>query len=299
MMHDDEIDVAAPLVSRLITGQFPDWARLPIEPVNSAGTDNAIYRLGDDMALRLPRHRIAAEQVQKENRWLPSLAPHLPLDVPVPVAMGMPTESYPYHWSVCRWLEGENAAAAPIVDPGQAANVLAQFVAALQKIDPAGGPLPGTHNFFRGVPLAGRDSQTRAAIASVGGTLDGDVVTDAWEAALDAPAWDAPPVWLHGDIHAGNLLVQRGGISAVIDFGGLGLGDPACDLMVGWTLLSAETRPIFRSALSIDDATWLRGRGWALSVALIALPYYRHTNPVLVGISRRAIDEVLADHIDK
>jgi aminoglycoside phosphotransferase (APT) family kinase protein len=296
-MHDDEVHVATSLVSRLIAGQFPDWARLPIKPINSAGTDNAIFRLGDDMAVRLPLRAVAAGQVEKENRWLPGLAPHLPLGVPVPLAMGMPAESYPYHWCVCRWLEGENAVVAPIADLGQAATALAQFVSALQKLDPTGGPQPGTHNFFRGVPLASRDAQTRAAIASLHGILDTDAVTGAWEAAVGAPAWHAPPVWLHGDIHAGNLLVRQGRISAVIDFGGLGIGDPACDLMVGWTLLSAETRRTFRSALAIDDATWLRGRGWALSVALIALPYYLHTNPVLVGISRRAIDQVLADHI--
>jgi aminoglycoside phosphotransferase (APT) family kinase protein len=297
MMHDDEIHIATSLVSRLIAGQFPDWAALPIEPLNSAGTDNAIYRLGGDMAVRLPLRPVAAEQVEKENRWLPSLAPYLPLDVPVPLALGMPAESYPYRWCVCRWLEGENAVVAPIANLEQAALALAQFVTTLQKIDPTGGPQPGAHNFFRGVPLASRDAQTRVAIASLRGMLDTDAVMRAWEAAVSAPVWDAPPVWLHGDIHAGNLLIRQGRISAVIDFGGLGIGDPACDLMVGWTLLSAETRRMFRSALAIDDATWARGRGWALSVALIAFPYYLHTNPVLVGISRRAIDQALADHL--
>ena len=297
MMHDDEIHIATSLVSRLIAGQFPEWAGLPIEPLNSAGTDHAIFRLGGEMAVRLPLRLVAAEQVEKENRCLPSLAPHLPFGVPVPLTLGMPAESYPYRWCVCRWLEGENAVVAPIADLGQAAMALAQFVSALHKIDPTGGPRPGTHNFFRGVPLASRDAQTRAAIASLHGMLYSNAVMGAWEAAVRAPAWHAPPVWVHGDIHAGNLLVQQGRISAVIDFGGLGVGDPACDLMVGWTLLSAETRRMFRSALASDDATWARARGWALSVALTALPYYLHTNPVLVALSRRAIDQVLADHI--
>ncbi len=245
MMHDDEIDVALSLVNRLVAGQFPEWAGLPIRPINSAGTDNAIFRLGDNMAVRLPRRPVAAEQLEKEHRWLPGIAPQLPLDVPVPLALGMPAEGYPLPWSVCRWLEGENAVFAPIADLREAATALAQFVSALQKIAPTDGPQPGAHNFFRGVPLRNRDAQTRTAIASLHGIIDTDAVMDAWEAALNAPTWDGPPVWLHGDIHAGNLLVQQGRISAVIDFGGLGIGDPACDLMVGWTLLSAETRRRF------------------------------------------------------
>ena len=263
---------------------------------DSAGTDNAIYRLGDDMAVRLPRIHWATGQVEKEHEWLPRLAPLLPLAIPVPLAKGMPGEGYPWHWSVYRWLEGENATIERIADPRQAATDLAQFIAALQRIDPTGGPPPGAHNSFRGVPLAMRDAPTRAAIAALRGTLDTDAVTAAWEAALRAPAWRGPPVWIHGDLQSGNLLAQRGRLSAVIDFGCLGVGDPACDLMVAWTLFSAETRDVFRAALPVDDATWARGRGWALSVGLIALPYYQNTNPVLAGIARRAIDEVLADH---
>ena len=295
MMHDDEVDIGLTLARRLVAEQFPDWAGLPMQPVRSAGTDNALFRLGADMAVRLPRRPAAGEQARKESRWLPLLAPHLPLDVPVPLALGMPAESYPYPWSVCRWLAGEDAADAPDIDLQRAAATLARFVSALRAIDPAGGPRPGAHNSFRGVPLLWRDAPTRAAIASLRGAIDAGAATRAWEAALAAPAWEGPPTWLHGDIHAGNLLVRRGRIGAIIDFGCLGIGDPACDLMVAWSLLSAETRPRFRSALSIDDATWARGRGWALSVALIALPYYLHTNPVLVGMSRRAIDGVLAD----
>ena len=295
-MHVDEMDVDVSLVGRLLTAQFPQWADLPIEPVHSAGTDNAIYRLGDDMAVRLPRISGATGQVDKEHQWLPRLAPLLPLAIPIPLAKGTPGEGYPWHWSVYQWLEGENATIEYIVDPGQAATELAQFIAALQRIDPTGGPPSGPHNFFRGAPLAMRDSLTRAAIATLHGTLDADAVTAAWEAAIQAPVWRGQPVWIHGDLQSGNLLAQQGRLSAVIDFGGLGVGDPACDLIVAWNLLSAETRGIFRAALSVDDATWARGRGWALSIGLIALPYYQSTNPVLAGISRRAIDEALADH---
>lgn len=294
-MHGDEVVTDVSLVGRLLAAQFPRWADLPIEPVPSAGTDNALYRLGDDMAVRLPRIHWATAQVEKEHQWLPKLAPLLPLAIPVPLAMGMPGEGYPWHWSVYRWLEGENATMDRIADPRQAATELAQFIAALRRIDTTGGPPPGPHNFFRGVPLEMRDAETRAAIAALHDTLDADAATAAWEAALQAPAWPGPPVWIHGDLQSGNLLAVQGRLSGVIDFGGLGVGDPACDLMVAWNLLSAETRDVFRATLLVDDATWARGRGWALSVGLIALPYYRSTNPVLAGISRRAIDEVLAD----
>lgn len=299
-MHDDEVNTDATLVRRLLAAQFPQWAGLPIEPVLSAGTDNAIYRLGEDMAVRLPRIHWATGQVQKEHLWLPRLAPLLPLAIPVPLAMGTPGEGYPWHWSVYRWLEGENATIARIADAGKAAKELAQFITALHRIDPAGGPPPGQHNSSRGVPLATRDAPTREAIAALHeqGTLGAEAlaaVTEAWEAALRTPAWDGPPVWIHGDLQGGNLLVQQGRLSAVIDFGCLGVGDPACDMAVAWNFLSAHTRDVFRSALAVDDATWARGRGCALSVGLIALPYYRNTNPVLAGISRRAIAEVLGD----
>ncbi len=293
-MHVDEVDTGVPLVGRLLAGQFPQWAGLPIEPVHSAGTDNALYRLGDDMAVRLPRILSATAQVDKEHQWLPRLAPFLPLAIPVPVAKGSPGEGYPWHWSVYRWREGENATIERIADARQAATDLAQFIAARQRIDAAGGPPPGPHNSARGEPLAMRDTRTRDAIATLRGVLDVDAVTAVWDAAIAAPQWRGPPVWLHGDLHSGNLLAVQGRLSAVIDFGCLGVGDPACDVMAAWTFLSAETRDVFRAALHVDDASWARGRGWALSFGLIALPYYRSTNPVLAGIARRAIDEALA-----
>jgi aminoglycoside phosphotransferase (APT) family kinase protein len=295
-MHADEVDTDVSLVGRLLAAQFPPWADLPIRPVPSAGTDNALYRLGDDMVVRLPRLLVAIGQVDKEHRWLPRLAPLLPLAIPVPLGQGAPGEGYPWHWSVYRWLAGENATIERLAAPRQAATELGQFIAALQRIDPTGGPPPGAHNSFRGVPLEMRDPETRAAIATLHGTLDAGALTAAWEAALQAPAWRGPPVWIHGDLQSGNLLAQHGRLRAVIDFGCLGVGDPACDLQVAWNLLSAETRHVFRAALAVDDATWARGRGWALSVGLVALPYYQSTNPVLAGISRRAIAQALADH---
>lgn len=295
-MHADEVNTDESLVGRLLAAQFPQWADLRLELVASAGTDNAIYRLGDDMAVRLPRIEAATGQVDKEHRWLPRLAPHLPLAIPVPLAKGRPAEGYPWHWSVYAWLKGENAIIQPIADLCHAATVLGGFVAALQRIDPRGAPTPGEHNFYRAVPLARRDAATREAITALQEIVDADEVTAAWEAALRAPAWQRPPVWVHGDLSAGNLLVEQGRLSGVIDFGCLGAGDPACDSMVAWTLFSGESRDVFRAALGSDDAGWARGRGWALSWALIALPYYRDTNPVIVGNARHTIDEVLADN---
>jgi aminoglycoside phosphotransferase (APT) family kinase protein len=295
-MHVDEVNTNVALLVRLLATQFPQWADLPIKPVDSAGTDNALYRLGDDMVVRLPRIPSATGQVDKEHQWLPRLAPFLPLAIPVPLAKGEPGEDYPWHWSVYRWLAGENATSERITDPRQATIDLAHFIAALQRIDATGGPSPGPHNSSRGVPLAMRDPQTRAAIVALHGVLDTDALTAAWEAALQAPAWRGAPVWIHGDLQSGNLLARQGRLSAVIDFGCLGVGDPACDVMAAWIFLSAETRDLFRAVLQVDDATWVRGRGWALSFGLIALPYYQSTNPVLAGIARRAIDQVLADH---
>ena len=294
-MHADEVDTDAALVSLLLSEQFPQWAGLPIRPVISAGTDNALYRLGDDMVVRLPRIEGAAAQVDKEQRWLPTLAPCLPLVVPVPLAQGEPGHGYPWLWSICRWVEGQDATVAPVADSREAAVSLGSFVTALQTIDASGGPAPGQHNSFRGEPLAARDSETRAAIAQLHALVDADAATAVWEAALEAPVWDGQAVWLHGDLLATNLLVRNGRLSGVIDFGCLGVGDPACDVMVAWTYLLPDTRRVFRDAIQVDHATWHRGRGWALSFGLIALPYYQTTNPVLAGIARRAVDEAIAD----
>lgn len=295
-MHADEVEIDVSLVGRLLAAQFPRWAGLPIRPVLSRGTDNALYRVGDDMVARLPRRERTVGTLEKERRWLPRLAPLLPLAVPLPLANGMPAEGYPFTWSVYRWLRGEDATMQRVTDPKRLATDLAQFVAALQQIDSAGGPSPGEHNFFRGEPLAARDASTRAAIASLRGTIDVGNATAAWEAALRSPEWDRRPVWIHGDLDSRNLLLEQGRLSAVIDWGGLGVGDPACEVMVAWKVLSADTRDIFRAALSVDESTWARARGWALSQALGALSYYTlETNPVLVLEARRWLTEVFAD----
>jgi aminoglycoside phosphotransferase (APT) family kinase protein len=305
-MHANEVETNIYLVNHLLQTQFPQWADLSIEPIRSSGTDNAIYRLGANMLVRLPRIQSATTQVDKEQEWLPKLAPYLlPFAIPVPLAKGAPDEAYPWHWSIYQWLEGETATIERVSDPNQIALELAQFITALHRIDTsAGGLPPGPHNSFRGVPLAERDQETRTAIAELQDSTTPLLTTDEallattiWEAALQAPSWNELPVWIHGDLQPGNLLIQQGRLSAVIDFGCLGVGDPACDLIVAWNLLTAESRTIFCTALGMDNAMWERGRGWALSIALIALPYYQYTNPILADISRLVIAETLADYM--
>ena len=293
--HPDRPHLEVSLVRRLVAAQFPEWAGLPVKPVEFGGWDNRTFRLGEDMSVRLPSAARYVLQVEKEQRWLPVLAPHLPLPIPVPLAMGRPAEGYPWPWSVYRWIEGETAAIGRIADLRQFAVTLAEFLAALQAIDAGGGPAPGPHNFFRGGPPAHYDDETRQAIATLDGRIDSDAATEVWERAL-ASAWQGPPVWVHGDVASGNLLVRDGRLSAVIDFGTSGVGDPACDLYIAWTFLEGESRDAFRAALPLDDATWQRGRGWTLWKALITLARHIDTNPQQAATARRVIDEVLADH---
>jgi aminoglycoside phosphotransferase (APT) family kinase protein len=295
-MPATHVDINVSLVRQLVAAQFPQWADLPIKPVAFGGWDNRTFHLGEDMSVRLPSAAGYAAQVEKEHRWLPQLAPLLPLRIPVPLAKGVPSDGYPWQWSIYQWIEGEPATIERIADLPQFAIMLARFLAALQQIDPAGGPPPGPHNFYRGGPLTVYDAETRQAIAALDGAIDTDAATAVWEAALKA-AWHGAPVWLHGDVAAGNLLVRHGQLSAVIDFGCMGVGDPACDVTIAWTLLSGASRKAFRAALPVDDATWERGRGWALWKGLITLVGYRHTNPLKAEETRRVIDDVLADHM--
>ena len=290
-MHVDEIATDDALVRRLLAAQFPAWAELPIEALPAGGTDNAIYRLGDELSVRLPRRRDwSPASLDKEFEWLPKLTRFLPFSVPTPVARGAPGEGYPHEWAVYNWLDGEDAATAPL-DLRRAAVDLAELIQALRSIDPAGGPSPAG----RGGPLRPRDRAVRAGIVALGDSIDAGAVTAAWDQALAAPDWVRPPVWIHGDLDARNLLVSDRRITGVVDWGCLCVGDPACDVKVAWAVLDAETRPIFRELLAIDEATWARGRGWALSQAMIALPYYLHTYPVIVQEARRWLAEALTD----
>ncbi len=290
-MHEDELEIDEALVRRLLAAQFPQWSELPIAPLPAGGTDNAIYRLGEELSVRLPRRGDwVAGSLDKEFEWLPKLAPLLPLRVPAPVARGVAGEGYPHEWSVFRWLDGDDATSAPL-DLARAAVDLAELLRAMWRIDPAGAPSPGG----RGGSLQPRDEWVRSGIAALGELIDAAAVTAAWEQALAVPGWDLPPVWVHGDLDARNLLVAGGRVTGVLDWSSMCAGDPACDVKLAWAVLDAETRPVFRELLEIDDATWARARGWAISQAVIALPYYLHTYPVIVEQGWRWLAEALAD----
>lgn len=286
-MHANEFEIDIALVQRLVSRQFPQWAQLKLKRVPSSGTDHALYRLGEDKVVRLPRIDWAVECIDKEYQWLPKLAPFLPFAIPEPLAKGTPTEDYPWPWSIYRWLDGENPIVGQISDPASLTQDLASFIHALHRIDLRHGPLSN-----RGVPLQKRDQETRLALKQLEGMMDVEPVSKIWDKALQTPLWSKPPVWVHGDLSPGNILLQKGRLSAVIDFGILGVGDPACDLIIAWNLLPASIRPLFRKESQVDDATWERGKGWALSNALIALPYYQNTNPSLANNARHVIEEI-------
>jgi aminoglycoside phosphotransferase (APT) family kinase protein len=289
------VEIDADLAARLVAVQFPQWADLPVRPVAQSGWDNRTFHLGDQMTVRLPSATRYAAQVEKEHRWLPQLAPLLPFPIPVPLAMGAPALGYPWAWSVYAWIEGETAAAAPVADLAGLALALGRFLTALQAIDAREGPAAGAHNFHRGGPLTTYDAETRQAISALEGRIDAAAVTEMWDAAL-AAAWRGPPVWLHGDVTPGNLLMRDGRLSAVIDFGISGVGDPACDLAIAWTFFQGESREAFRATLPLDADAWARGRGWALWKALIVWAGLPGANPLGAEQSRRIIDDLIADH---
>ncbi|WP_051858169.1 aminoglycoside phosphotransferase family protein [Streptomyces cellulosae] len=289
-MREGEVDIDDTLVERLIAGQFPRWAGLPVRRLESSGTENAVFRLGTDLVVRLPRHPGAVTDVEHEQRWLPRLGPRLPFASPEPLGLGGPGAGFTWPWSVYRWLDGRNPVVGGLEEPGLLAKDLAAFVGALRRVDPVGGPAG-----CRGVPPATRDEEMRAAIAALAGRADTDALTARWEEALRLPEYSGPPMWAHGDLMPGNLLVTGGRLSAVIDFATVGVGDPAVDLIAAWNLLPAHARGTFRDAVGADEAEWARGRGWALSIAVIALPYYWDTNPPVAENSRHVIGEILAE----
>ena len=295
MSNTANIHIDVPLVHQLISTQFPEWANLTIKPVEFSGWDNRTFHLGEHMTVRLPSNAEYAEQVEKEQYWLPKLAPYLPLPISTPLAMGNPSTEYPLHWSIYKWLDGDTASVERISDLNQFAIALAEFLVALQQCDATGGPLPGNHNFYRGGDLAIYEAETREAIKILGDKIDVDAVTNVWEVAR-ASTWHNPPVWIHGDIAIGNLLVKNGQLNAVIDYGQLGIGDPACDLAIAWTFLRGESRQAFQQTLKLDPATWARGRGWTLWKALIVYAGLSGTNPHEVEKSKLIVNEVVNDH---
>jgi len=290
----DRIDITAETVRALVATQFPQWADLPIERVALNGWDNSTFHLGARMKVRLPTAARYALAVEKENTWLPRLAPQLPLPIPVPVAIGVPGQGYAWPWAVYDWLDGETVSSERVRDPKQFAEALAGFLQTLWTIDTSGGPPAGEQNFHRGGSLKIYDAEARASMAALAQHIDGPGALAVWDAAL-AGSWSKPAVWVHGDIAVGNLLVRDGALSAVIDFGGLGVGDPACDLVIGWVFMDEAARAAFRARIGLDAATWARARGWALWKAMLVM----ERGIVLNGAERpaaEAIRTVIAEH---
>jgi aminoglycoside phosphotransferase (APT) family kinase protein len=286
-MHVDEVATDADLVRRLLEAQHPQWKDLPIERVPSAGTDNAMYRLGDDLVARLPRIDWAVANVAKEQRWIPLLAPELPLALPMPVAVGAPTEEFPYPWGVSEWLPGDVATPERLDDPVEAARALADLVRSLRAIDPTDGPRAN-----RGAPLRLSADKVRRGIAGIDAEVDTAALLAVWEEALAAPEHAGPPTWYHGDLSYLNVLAVRGRVSGVIDWGSCGVGDPAIDLLPAWSILPPGARDVFRTEVGADDPEWARAKGWVVT-GVFGIPYYRHTNPILVADKIRAIEAVL------
>ena len=300
----NKADITPELVTRLVARQFPHWADLAVSPVERDGWDNATFRLGTTMSVRLPSADAYVAQIDKEHRWLPVLRKSLPLPIPEPVAKGAPDLGFPRPWSIYGWIEGDVATDENVTDLDRFARDLAAFLAELYRCDATGGPGAGKQSHRRGGPVSSWDDQTRGVLALLGGGIDTVGATEVWEAALAAP-WEQPPVWVHGDVAGTNLLVQGGRLSAVIDFGCCATGDPACDTTIAWTFFSGRSRAEFKSRLPVDDATWAHGRGWALWKALLELwadrsdPGHAQQAALRQGwrfSPRQIVDTVIAEH---
>ena len=289
-------DITAGLVSKLVGTQFPRWAGLPVRPVDAGGWDNATFRLGGELLVRLPSAEAYVPAVAKEHRWLPVLAGQLPLPIPEPLAAGEPGCGYPWPWSVYRWIAGTPVSEETVPDLPRFAADLAGFLAALYRIDPAGGPPPGPHNFFRGGPLAVYDSEVAESLAALSGHIDTGLAAEVWQAAQEA-TWQGEPVWFHGDAQPGNLLATGGRLCAVIDFGTCGVGDPACDTTIAWTFLSGDSSRVFAERLPVDPATWTRGRGWAIWKAMKVLVAALEDDPQNAAFTLGVIGRILASHL--
>jgi aminoglycoside phosphotransferase (APT) family kinase protein len=285
-MHEHEIPVTDEIVRALIATQFPDWAHLPLRRFPSPGTVNAIYRLGDDLTVRLPFIDDGADGIRHDAAWLPRLAPELPVRIPSLRGIGVADATYPSPWIVVDWLPGETP------EPGGAdmADDLAVFILALRRVDPAGAPAA-----YRGGRLAPLDKDVRSCLRQIDDLVDVEALTGLWSESLAAKPWSGLPVWVHSDLLSGNVLVADGRLTGVIDFGASGIGDPACDLMAAWSVLQSEARDAFRRRVGADADTWLRGRGWALSQAAIALPYYRESNRAMADGSLHMLTQIARD----
>ncbi|WP_314505021.1 aminoglycoside phosphotransferase family protein [uncultured Microbacterium sp.] len=289
-MDGDGIDFARideRLIRALLAEQFPHWQALPLRAIDRGGNDHRMFRLGDELLVRLPAAERSVPQVRKEQLWLPRLAAHLPLPIPTVRALGAPSPLFEAPWSVYGWLDGEPSATASIADRTGLAAELADFCVALRSIDTTGAPAPGLHSAFRGGPLTHWAQELDALILRVHGR-ERDLARGIWSDALSA-TFAGPPVWFHGDVSISNLLFRGGRLSAVVDFGCAGVGDPACDTAIVWTHLEGAARDAFRNGLALDEATWARGRGWALWKGLIMLT---NKPPGQAELARHVLDEL-------
>jgi len=290
----DRPEIPISVVCGLIAAQFPQWAGLPVKPVVQSGWDNRTFHLGDRMLVRMPSAERYARAVEKEQKWLPKLSAHLPASIPEPLAMGRPTDAYPFHWSIYRWIEGQTSDTLGIDELPAIAEEIAGFLKALYKIDTTGAPLAGPP-FFRGTPPVVYDRETRQTLEKLKDIVDVKACLSVWQNAL-ASKWDKAPVWFHGDFSPQNILVKNGKLTGVIDFGSCRVGDPACDLVISWTLLDQGSRKIFRDSLGLDADCWARARGWGLWKALITLaPLADKSNKEALR-QKTIIHHIISDH---
>lgn len=287
----DAARIDAALVADLIRDQFPEWAHLPLRPVRNGGNDHRMFRLGEELVVRLPSAPGYVPQVGKEQEWLPRLGPALPLPIPALHGIGAATDRFPAPWSVYGWIDGRPLSVEAPQDERELAVSLARFLRALRAADADSAPAPGPHSAFRGGPLQHYDDEMQALLDRVHGA-ERDLAAGLWRDAL-AATFTGRPVWFHGDVAAGNLLVRNGELAAVIDFGCAGAGDPSCDTVIVWTRFQGRARAAFTAEMGVDEDTWARGRGWAVWKALIMLT---NEPPQQRSLARHVLDELAAGH---
>ncbi len=284
-------------VKAAISSQFPTWSTLEIKEVEAQGNDNITFRLGDQMLIRIPSADRYAEKVFKEQEWLEKISLQLDVTIPVPIALGLPTEHIPFHWSIYRWIDGKslNLIDKKDLNLDLLAAQVASFLLKLHKVDTTNAPLPGKHNFWRGWNLSVYDHEVKGALKSLSGLIEINSLQDVWQSAL-ASSWQRDPVWVHGDLSVGNIILKDGQVEGVIDFGGMAVGDPACDLVLTWMLFEGASRTIFKEALNLDRQTWQRARGWALWKSLITLQAMQDRSSLAARFQIGVIQNVLKEH---
>lgn len=289
--------ISLEIVKNLIKSQFPQFKKLQIKEVDVQGHDNRTFHLGDELLIRLPSAECYSDKVEIEQKWLPILAKNLSFQIPSSIAMGKPSRDYPFNWSIYKFIEGQSANTLNLnkLDLNFIALQLTQFLKELHKVDIAGAPIPGVHNFYRGANLKIYDKETRSAILNLKKLINADAALKLWEKALISK-WEKSPVWIHGDLAPGNIIIKNNKLIGVIDFGGMAVGDPACDLVIAWTFLKDESRKIFKTNLALDSNTWMRAQGWALWKALISLDKIENKTSNEALAQKEIIENIIKDY---